>query len=79
MARRFGAGISVNEDTLALDVMKRSAKTSGYLSEKHTIKNLRDEMWFPSLLERRSENVWRNAGSERLQDRIREKLKILLA
>ena len=47
-------GISVNEDTLALDDMKRSAKTSGYLSKKHTIKHLRGEMWFPSPLERRS-------------------------
>ena len=78
MARRYGAGIQVNEDTLAVEVMKRSAKSSNFLSEKHTMKHLKNEMWFPSLLERRSENVWRNEGAETLQDRLREKLKSLL-
>lgn len=79
MARRFGSGVAVNEDTIAVEVMKRSAKNSGYLSEKHTMKHLRNEMWFPSLLERRSENVWQSSGSEPLQDRMREKLNSLLA
>ena len=79
MARRFGAGVQVNEDTIAVEVIKRSARTSNFLSEKHTMKHLKDEMWFPSLLERRSENVWRDEGAETLQDRLREKLKSLLA
>jgi trimethylamine:corrinoid methyltransferase-like protein len=43
------------------------------------MKHLKDEMWFPALLERRSENVWRNEGAETLQERLREKLKTLLA
>ncbi len=79
MARRFGAGVQVNEDTIAVEVIKRSAKTSNFLSEKHTMKHLKDEMWFPSLLERRSENVWRNEGAETLQDRLRKTLNTLLA
>ncbi len=79
MARRFGAGTTVNEDTLAVEVIRRSAKTSNFLSEKHTMKHLENEMWFPELLERRSENVWRNEGAETLQYRLREKLNTLLA
>jgi trimethylamine--corrinoid protein Co-methyltransferase len=79
MARRFGAGVRINEDTIAADIIMRSAKTSNFLSEKHTMKHLQDEMWFPELLERRSENVWRDEGAVSLQDRLREKLKTLLA
>ena len=49
MARRFGAGISVDDDTLAVEVIKRAAKTSDFLSEKHTMRYVREEMWYPSL------------------------------
>jgi trimethylamine--corrinoid protein Co-methyltransferase len=79
MARRFAAGTSVDEDTLAVEVTKHAAKTSAFVAQKHTMRHLKNEMWFPSLLERRTENVWREGGSETLQDRIRQKLNTLLA
>lgn len=78
MARRLTAETIVNEDTLAVDVIKRAAKTTDFVAEKHTMKYMKSEMWIPALGERRTENIWREAGAESLQDRIRGKLNSIL-
>lgn len=40
-ARRFALGIEVNEDTLALDVIRQVGHGGSYLGEPHTVKYLR--------------------------------------
>lgn len=78
MARRLTADTIVNEDTLAVDVIKRAAKTTDFVAEKHTMKYMKSEMWIPALGERRTENIWKEGGAESLQDRIRGKLNSIL-
>ncbi|MHA2472697.1 MAG: trimethylamine methyltransferase family protein [Promethearchaeota archaeon] len=60
-------GITVNEDTIALDVIKKVAtsekKGVNYLSEKHTRKYMHEELYIPKLINRDRRSTWRKKGS----------------
>ncbi len=78
MACQIAAGTVVNEDTLAVDVTRRAAKTGSYLSDAHTLQHVRTEMWIPSLFQRTSLHSWHESGAKTMGERIREKLMALL-
>ncbi len=78
MACQIAAGSVVNADTLAVDVTRRAAKTGSYLSDAHTLKHVRTEMWIPSLFQRTSLHSWHESGAKTMGARIREKLRALL-
>jgi trimethylamine--corrinoid protein Co-methyltransferase len=50
-------GIVVNEETLALDVIRDVGPGSNYLRQRHTRAHMR-ERWLPELMDRRPYNVW---------------------
>jgi trimethylamine--corrinoid protein Co-methyltransferase len=79
MARRFSAGIQVDSDTLAVDVIQRASKECTFMKDRHTAKHLRSEMWIPSMFQRTYPGEWQDDGSTTMQQRIREKLKDLLS
>ena len=75
MARRVGAGIEVNEDTLAVDIIRKASKTGKYLTEgRHTARHTRTEYWIPSIFQRQAPGDWRQAGAPSSADKIREKI-----
>ena len=79
MCRRVAAGITVNEDTLAVDLTGRAGRHGRFLTEgRHTARHLRKEVWLPSILQRLSLGGWQEAGSPPLATRIRQKLEDLL-
>ena len=49
---RFLQGIKVNKETMALDVIKEVGIGRDYLTHEHTLRNFRQEFWFPELLDR---------------------------
>jgi len=55
--KRLVRGIKVNDDTLAVDVI-RQTRTGSYLSTPHTTKHMRSEQWFPSILSRSRWDSW---------------------
>lgn len=79
MAKRFAAGVQVDEDTLALDVIRRAHKDNSFLWDKHTLSHVRTAMWSPALFRRVSLEDWRGSGSKPLQHRLREKVLDLLS
>ena len=50
-------GIVVNEETLALDVIRAVGPGNNYLRQRHTRAHMR-ERWLPELMDRRPYNVW---------------------
>lgn len=50
-------GIIVNEETLALDVIRDVGPGGNFLTHKHTQKHMR-EIWLPQLMDRRPYNTW---------------------
>ena len=66
MSRFFARGIPVNEETLALAAIERVA-TGGpgsvFLKDSHTVKNFKQAMFLPKLLDRSRYQSWEDAGA----------------
>jgi trimethylamine--corrinoid protein Co-methyltransferase len=82
MVKRALEGISVNEDALALDVIKEVAtkidKGTYFLSKKHTIKHMRKELFVSKLMDRDRRDTWTQKGSKNLVIRAGEKVEEIL-
>jgi trimethylamine--corrinoid protein Co-methyltransferase len=70
-------GVVVDDETLAVDVIRSVGPGGDYLAETHTRKHMR-ELWQPRLLDRRPHGSWL-AGGDRARDRARERARALLA
>jgi trimethylamine--corrinoid protein Co-methyltransferase len=78
-ALRMRRGIEVNENTLAMDVIRKVGFSGSYITEKHTMKNFRSEHFMPQLLVREPYETWEKAGAKSALDNAREKARQLLA
>lgn len=72
MIRKVADGIEVNEETLAVDVIKAVGPVGNYLSQKHTLKHVR-ELSRARLIDRRPREPWELAGSKSLAEVAHEK------
>ena len=61
--QRMASDLVVDEDSLALDVIKAVGHGGSFLSQDHTFENFRRELWTPELLERRNWDLWETDGS----------------
>lgn len=52
---RILRGFEVNEDTLAVEVIKKVGIGGNFIGERHTLKHVRTEQWFPTLYTRSKE------------------------
>jgi trimethylamine---corrinoid protein Co-methyltransferase len=71
-------GVLVNDETLAFDVVKRAAEKNAYVSDPHTFKHMRTELWIPSMFARTGVEAWQKAGAKSALDKIREKIHKIL-
>jgi trimethylamine--corrinoid protein Co-methyltransferase len=51
-------GIAVDEDTLALDVIREAGHGGSFLAADHTVRHFRKELYFPSLFQRKTIEQW---------------------
>jgi trimethylamine--corrinoid protein Co-methyltransferase len=72
MMRRFTDGMSLDAESLALDVIDQVGPGGDFLTAKHTLKHFR-ELWQPTLFSRQRAEYWIEKGSKRLGDRLRER------
>lgn len=73
MARRFVRGIRVDDETLALDVVDSVGPGGHFLGEQHTLKHLRGEFWFPTLISRARYDGWKADGGLTMGERVHRK------
>ena len=73
MIRRIMKGITVNKDTIALDVIQKVGPAGNYLAERHTLKYMRQELSTTELINRRMRDHWENAGAKDMAQVAREK------
>lgn len=78
MVSRALRGIEVNEETLAVDVIKEVGPGGNYLAHKHTLKNLKLEHFIPTILNRQNRDAWEKSGSKDLVQIAREKAREIL-
>lgn len=77
--RRMARELVVDEDSLALEVMKAVGPGGTFLSEDHTFENFRRELWTPKLLERRNWDLWETDGSRNIFKVAEKKVLEMLA
>lgn len=75
--RHFMKSVEVNDETLALDVIKAIGPDGDFMGTKHTTRHFRED-WYPQLFERRNYDGWKKAGGKSLRQRAQEKALSLL-
>jgi trimethylamine--corrinoid protein Co-methyltransferase len=82
MVKRTLEGVKVNEDTIALNVIKKVAtsekKGVNFLAESHTRKHMRSELYMPRLADRSRRSTWWKKGAKDIILRAREKVDNIL-
>lgn len=76
--KRLRQGVSINEETLALEVMREVGVTGHFLSHPHTMKHVSTAQWRPKLTSRSGYDRWRQTGSTTLLERAEKRLKEIL-
>lgn len=68
----------VNDETLALEIIKEVGPEGNFLGHKHTLKHIRNEIYIPRLFDRTAENTWTKAGRRAIHEVAREKAQRIL-
>lgn len=69
---RVMKGITVNEDTIAVDVIQSVGAAGQYLDEEHTVKHLRKEFFIPKVADRQTRIKWEESGQLTTEQRARK-------
>lgn len=77
MTRKVLEGIPVNDDTLAVDVIKSVGARGHFLAEDHTFNNMR-KLSEPKYIDRRMRQFWNERGSKDLATVCDEKAREIL-
>jgi trimethylamine---corrinoid protein Co-methyltransferase len=78
-AFRIVRGLEVNEETIALDLIKRVGIGGEYLGEEHTARHMRGVTWFPSITNRQRWDGWLAEGGKDMRQRAAERARRILA
>ena len=75
---RIMRGFEVNEETTASEVIRSVGPGGNYLAHEHTLRHFREELWFPTLLDRNFYEQWDASGRSRMEDRIQQQLETII-
>jgi len=76
--KRFLAGIAIDAETVARDVIGRVGPGGNFLEQEHTFRHFRRELWRPRLFTRQHYNVWQEQGSKNTATRVQEEIRRLI-
>ena len=71
--------LNFDDDFFATDLISEVGPKGSFLNKHHTAKNIRKELWFPTLLDRENYDSWLKADSNDMEERCRNRKKELLA
>ena len=74
MVYRIIRGVKVDEETLAVDVIKNVGPGGHFMSQKHTLDHLK-ELYLPSIFDKTSEETWIKGGKKDIREVARVKCK----
>ena len=78
MVKRVLAGFSIEEETLAVEVIRQVGPGGGFLDQQHTVRHFRQELFFPNLFRRQSIDQWQQAGSKMMHEVAHERVLAIL-
>lgn len=72
MIRKAVEGIVVNDETLAVDVIRQVGAAGEFITHEHTFKYMKTEQSQPKLIDRRMRNGWLERGGKDFTERAYE-------
>jgi trimethylamine--corrinoid protein Co-methyltransferase len=79
-SKRILQGMTIDAEHLAVDLIKTVGPGGNYLSEEHTVRHYRKELWLPNRLwTRDTYDLWEQAGSADFESRAIRRVDELLA
>jgi trimethylamine--corrinoid protein Co-methyltransferase len=75
----FQLGFRVNEETLAVDVIKRVGIGGNYLAEEHTVRHMCETYWPAAIFNQRSSEDWMGTGGKDACPRAHQHVEAILA
>ena len=71
--QRYRRGVEVDDDALALDVVRKVGIAGSFLDDEHTLDRFRSELYMPELLCRERRPSWEEKGRKDLAERAEER------
>jgi len=78
MIKRSIRGIEVNDELMAVDIIKQVGIGGNFLGQKHTMKHIADEQIQADLIDRRMRGGWEKKGAKDLYQSSVERAKKIL-
>lgn len=78
MVMRAVEGITVNDETIAYDLIKQAGPGGHYVSSRHTRHHMRTEQYFCELSDKEDRPQWEEAGAKDTKTRATEKVRAIL-
>ena len=72
MAKYIAGGVPVNQETLALDVIREVGQHGDHLVAEHTLRHFRNEFFFPNVMDRKNYAGWEAGGGKGMDRVLRE-------
>jgi len=69
--------VTVNEETLALDLIHEAGPANAFMQSEHTRAHYRED-WYPKVIERRHWDAWSAGGAQTFRERARARALSLL-
>jgi len=79
MIRKMMQGVLVDDENLAVDIIKSVGPGGDFLMQEHTMKYMRTLPSAPNLIERNNRENWLASGGKRLAERAAERAAEILA
>ncbi len=77
MIKHILKGVTVDAESLAIDVIDKVGPGGNYLQEKHTMQHFKS-VWYPGLFDRANHKRWTDSGGKDLFKVLNEKVKTVL-
>jgi trimethylamine--corrinoid protein Co-methyltransferase len=78
MIRRMLAGVALDEDAFASDLVQELGPGGVFLDQPHTIAHMREALWLPALSDRDSYEEWHRKGQRSRVEIAREQVRGIL-
>jgi trimethylamine--corrinoid protein Co-methyltransferase len=76
--RASTAGVVVNDETLALDLIDELGPTGTYMGHDHTVRHFK-EAYYSKLIDKNPYSVWQKRGSQSMEQRAAKMVDDILA
>ena len=79
MIKHVLEGITINDETLALDVIREVGHGGSYLTHEHTARLFRQALYFPALFRRQTIDQWVQSGGKMSHEVAHDRVQEILA